>query len=873
MSRRRGRSGRLEATVRQREKRTPRLMALALVWRHLARHRLRTAFTLLGVALGVAVAVAMQLANGTALEAFAGTARAVAGPAAWQIVAPGGEVDEALLPRLRAFADLASFSPVLEAPAVVDGRPDLAFRLVGTDLLAPNAFRGYADEAPSGADAGWPGGAWLTPAAAGQLGVRPGGEVALIVHDRRVKLKVEGLLRSSRETAGLDPWVAFMDVAALQELGGRPGQLARIDVMPREGVAPAAIRAAIAPALGPGLALAEPAEATRTAERMLAAFRLNLMALSFVALIVGGYLIYNAVAISVVQRRREIAILRSLGALRRQIFGLFALEALIVGLLGGAIGLGIGALFARGAVGAVGKTVDALYVDATVTGVAWAPLPFAIALAAGLGIALVAALGPAIEAAGTPPALAMRAGTWEAKQRGRAWPWAALGTALLVAAALVARLPAVDGMPLAGYAAAALLVLGCSFWAPLAVVGVAGVAQALATALRAPASLQLASRNFRQAVGRNAVAVAAVMVGAAMTIGVATMVGSFRTTVAHWIGATLPGAFYLHAPSSGATGGLGTIATVDPRTIQVVQGVPGVVDVEGFRERVLPFRGVTIHLGGADFDVLARRGRLVLRDGGDARTHYAQAIGKDRVLVSEALTIKHGVDVGDRLELPTPAGPRAFDVAAVYHDYASDQGYVLMDRGTYQRHWHDPAITDIAVYAAPGEDLGALRGRLRTALGDDPITITASQELRGQVMRVFDDTFAITYAMHLVAIAVSLLGVAGALAALVLERGRELAILRQVGLLRRQVATMVVAEAGLIGVTGSLLGLVAGGMLAMLLIQVINRQSFGWTVHFQPPLGFAAVTVVAVVAAAMLAGWLPARRAAATPIAEALRNE
>ena len=861
------------ATSREAERRPPGLLVVALVLRHLMRHRLRSGLTLLGVTLGVAVAVAVQLANGTALAAFAGTARAVAGPAAWQLVAPGGEVDEAILPRLRPYADLAAFSPVVEAPAVLDGHPEIGFRLIGTDLLAPGAFRGYADAAPPGADAGWPRGLWLTAAAARQLRLLPGAQVALIVHDRRAQVPVEGILRPSRDTAGLDPWVAFMDVAALQELAGRQGSLDRLDVTPRPGVRPEALKAALAPALGPGLTLAEPAEATRTAERMLAAFRLNLMALSFVALIVGGYLIYNAVAVSVVQRRREIAIMRSLGALRRHIFGLFALEAAVVGLLGGLLGLGLGALLAQAAVGAVGRTVDALYVDAAVGAVRWAPEPFLIALVAGVGLALVAALAPAIEAANTPPALAMRAGSWEAKQRGRAWPWAALGAGLLAAAGLVAQLPAVGGMPWAGYAAAALLVLGCSFWAPLAVVAIATLATHAARLTAAPAVFALAARNFQQAVGRNAVAVAAVMVGVAMTIGVATMVGSFRTTVSAWIETTLPGAFYLHAPSAGATGGLGTIATVDPRIIGRLRQVPGVLAVEGFRERVLPYRGVTIHLGGADFDVLARHGRLVMRDGGDARAHYAACMGKDRVLVSEALTIKHGVDVGGQVTLPTPGGPRDFAVEAVYHDYASDQGYVLMDRATYMRHWHDPSVTDIAVYAAPKADLDALRGRLRTALGPAPVVITGSQELRGQVMRVFDDTFAITYALHVVAIAVSLLGVAGTLAALVLERGRELAVLRQIGLLRRQVAAMVVAEAALIGLAGSLIGLAAGAMLAALLINVINRQSFGWTVHFEPPLAFAAATVLAVVAAAMLAGWLPARRAAATPIAEALRHE
>jgi putative ABC transport system permease protein len=864
---------RRRATVRERERRAPGLVVLALVWRHLLRHRLRTGLTLLGVALGVAVAVAVQLANQTALASFADTARAVAGPAAWQLVAPGGELPETILPKLRPLADLATFSPVVEAPAVLDGRPEIGLRLLGTDLLAPAAFRGYADAGQPGADAGWPGGLFLTDVAARKLGVRPGDRLALVIHDRRAALPVAGILRPSRETAGLDPWVAFMDVAALQEIAGRVGSLDRLDVVPREGVPPAAVKAALAPLAGPDVVVAEPAEATRTAERMLAAFRLNMMALSFVALIVGGYLIYNAVAISVVQRRREIAIMRSLGALRRQVFGIFALEALLVGLAGGAAGLGLGALLAHGAVGAVGRTVDALYVATAVDAVAWGPGPFAAALGAGLAVTLVAALAPALEAAGTPPALAMRAGSWEAKQRGRAWPWAALGAVLLGAAAVVGRLPAVGGVPWAGYAAAALLVLGCSFWAPIAVEGVARVAGLAARAAGAPASATLAAGNFRRAVGRNAVAVAAVMVGCAMTIGVATMVGSFRTTVAAWIETTLPGSFYLHAPSAGATGGLGTVATVDPKVIDRLKPVPGVVAVEGFRERLLPYAGVTIHLGGADMDVLAAHGRLVLRDGGDARALYRALIGRDKVLVSEALTIKHGVDAGGRVVLPTPGGPRSFEVVAVYHDYASDQGYVLMDRGTYRRHWHDDLVTDIAVYTAPGADLAAVRGGLRRALGDAPLVVTGSEALRGQVMQVFDDTFAITYALHLVAIAVSLLGVAGTLAALVLERTREIAVLRQVGLLRRQIAAMIVTEAGLIGATGAALGLVAGGMLAALLIGVINRQSFGWTVHFEPPYGFAAVTVLAVVASAMAAGWLPARGAAATPIAEGLRDE
>jgi putative ABC transport system permease protein len=395
-----------------------------------------------------------------------------------------------------------------------------------------------------------------------------------------------------------------MDIAAAQELLGRVGQLDRIDVLPRAGVDAKAVREGLQAIVRPGVELVEPQAATQTAERMLASFRMNLMALSFVALIVGAYLIYNAVSVSVVQRRREVAILRSIGAMKWQISGIFALEAGVVGVLGGIVGMGLGALLAVGAVGAVGKTVDALYVDTPVVGVTWAPEPFAIGFAAGLVLALIASLVPAIEASGTEPALAMRAGSWEGKQRGRTWPWTIGGCVLLLAAFGAALIPAHGGIPWGGYAAAALIILGSSLWAPAAVVGVASVASRIASLGGLPAPVMLGARNFRHAVGRNAVAVAALMVGAAMTLGVATMVSSFRSTVSSWVDTTLPGAFYINSPTSGATGGLGAIATIDPSTVTRAAKVPGVLAVEGFRERILPYEGVSIHLGATDMTVL-----------------------------------------------------------------------------------------------------------------------------------------------------------------------------------------------------------------------------------------------------------------------------
>jgi putative ABC transport system permease protein len=298
-----------------------------------------------------------------------------------------------------------------------------------------------------------------------------------------------------------------------------------------------------------------------------------------------------------------------------------------------------------------------------------------------------------------------------------------------------------------------------------------------------------------------------------------------------------------------------------------------VAAVERFRNQFVTFDGVTIRVGGADADVLAEHGALVLRSPGDVHALYRKLIGNQSVLVSEALTIKHGVHTGDVLRLPTPHGVVPFKVEGTFLDYTSDQGYVLVDLGTYRKHWDDQTITDVAVYAAPGADLGAIRGRIQQAIGNNPVRLEASGELRDEVLRVFDNTFAITYALHVIAIAVSLLGVVSTLFALVLERQRELSVMRYVGLTTRQVRNLVLAESGLLGLTGALVGLLCGGLLSAILIEVINKQSFGWSVDWHPPWGFIGGALLSLLVAALLAGLYPARVAARLPVAEGLRRE
>lgn len=841
----------------------------ALILRHIWQHRLRSGLTGLGVLLGVAIAVAVQLANHTALNSFERAIKAVTGDAVWQVQGQASDMPDAVLHDLRPATGVAELRPVLEGTAVASDHPTYTFQILGIDLTQIEAVGHVITPVAATFLMAQPYPvALLSNEAATALGVRSGQLMRWKVQDRLITVRVGPLRPNEARTAALDPYVALMDLADAQEVLNRIGRLDRVDIAPLAGVAESELETTITPLLKKGVTLARPSESVEQARRMLLSFRVNLMALSFVALIVGAYLIYNTVAISVVQRRREVGILRSLGMARAAIVWLFLLEAGAIGLVGGLLGVAAGCLLARGAVEAVGQTVNAIYITTPVTAVSYDPATLISGLAIGVGLALLAAGVPAWDAAQTPAATVTRAGTWEGQQREGLLGWSVLAACVLLLAWGAAQVPPLLGLPVGGYAAAALLIAAFSMWGPLSVRIVAGVVGPWSD--RLGGLTQLAVRNFRRAIGRNAVAIAALMVGLAMMIGVSTMVSSFRSTVVRWVDHTLPGTYYLKPEL--AVGARQNI-TMDAAWIAKMKALPDVKAVEGFRTRAIAFNGTTIRLGASDMTVLAEFGSLMLTDAGDPKQAYAALVGQDRVLVSEALTIKQGVTRGARLTLDTPQGPRHFDVVGVYRDYASDQGYILMDRGTYRRYWQDDAITDMAIYAEPGADTEQLRTHIRQTLGDAPISVTSSATMRAQVLTVFDQTFAITDALHVIALSVSLLGVVGSLYALVLERQREWSILRQLGLSAGQLLRLVVVEAGLIGVAGVMLGSVAGLALSLLLVEVINRQSFGWTVEWQSPGLYLLKAGATIIICAMLAGILPARVAARTRIAEGLRRE
>jgi putative ABC transport system permease protein len=457
-----------------------------------------------------------------------------------------------------------------------------------------------------------------------------------------------------------------------------------------------------------------------------------------------------------------------------------------------------------------------------------------------------------------PPTAALRgADLVEARRRptGRRLGLPAL---LLALGAWLATLGPVHGFPLFGYAAAVAIVFGASFLVPIVLTL---VIRAVERPVRSRLRVEdwLAVRNLAAAVPRISISVAALAVSLSMMVAIAVMIGSFRETVIYWVAQTLQADLFVGPGTRRRTGGDESLSA------EVTAGVsasPDVAAVDRFRVREIPYGDSRIRLGCGEFDVLLAHATLLFKEPRDARDAMRQAIGQDAVVVSESFALKYRVRPGDRVPLPTPDGMARFRVAAVYYDYSNDRGVVMMDRATYARYYRDVAPSGLSVYLKAGVDPERARERLLAVLGDrHRVSITTNAAVRTEALRVFDSTFAITYALELVAILVAILGVAGSLLTRVLERAPELALLGLLGLDRRRMRRMVLGEAAVIGAVSQAVGLLIGLALSLVLIYVINVQSFGWTIQFHLPVAFLVQSSLATIAATTLAGLYPARRA------------
>jgi putative ABC transport system permease protein len=618
--------------------------------------------------------------------------------------------------------------------------------------------------------------------------------------------------------------------------------------------------------LPPGAVVERAAARGAFVEQVTRAFTVNLTALSFLALLVGMFLIYNTATFSVVRRRTAIGRLRALGVTRGEVMALLLLEAALIGLIATALGLGLGVTLARGLLGLVTRTINDMYFVLAVRDVAIEPLGLAKGALLGLGATLAAALAPALEATTAPPAAVWTRASLEARHR-RAIPRAAALGALVMAGGAALLTLAGNGLA-AGHVGLFGLVVGAALLTPAITMGLVRAAVPPARWLGGALGA-LAVRGVTASLSRTGVAVAALMVAVAATVGVSVMVASFRATVVEWLAITLVDDVYIAPP--GLVGSRAD-ATLDPAVAERLRATPGVVAAHTTRR-------VRVGASGFPTELLAlgltpggfRQFRFLAGDPGPIWAAFQDG---GAVIVSEALAYRRGIATGGALRLLTDRGPHDFPVAGVFVDYRSDQGLAAVSRRTYDAFWDDRGVSSLGLVAAPGTDLRTLAAELRSRAGpEQELVVLDNRALLATSIEFFDRAFAVTGVVRLLATGVAFVGVLSALMALQVERARELAVLRAQGLAPAQLWGVVTAQTGLMGLCAGLVAVPVGVMEALVLVRVINRRAFGWTLeaHVGPDVLGQALALA--VGAALLAGAWPAFRMARTPPAAGLREE
>ncbi len=828
--------------------------------RAFARHPWQYVLAVAGVALGVAVVLGVDLAGASARKAFDVSRELVMGRATHQVVPLGSGLDETLYLALRKAPGVAAAAPVVESGIGLPG--DRRATLLGIDPFAEEPFREEVAAASGAVDVGAllaePGAVALPASLAQALALETGDRFVAATPSGPAELLVAGIIDADPGREAALAGFVYADIATAQELLGMVGKLSRVDLILEPGQS-----GGVTGLLPASAELVETAARSSATYAMTRAFRVNLTALSLLALLVGAFLIYGTLTFLVLQRTRTLGVLRSMGVDRRGVAGSVLSEALMVGLPGTAAGLLLGALLGLGLSGLVVQTMDDLYFRLRVSEVGLTPWPFAKAAVLGVVTSLVSALGPALEAAGMPPRAVLSRASVEGRARRR-----------------LPRLAA--GAAVCALAAALLLALGkhslvISFAGLFAVFLAAALATPPATAWlmaaldrllpeTAPLPVRMAVRGTSASLSRTGVAVAALSVAVATVIGVGVMVGSFRSSVDQWLSSTLVADYYLYVEDSWcrARGGLDELA--DP-----LLAVPGVAEITYSQRRRLPTAGEDIRLWAVDG---GSRGLQVPVIAGDRARLRESFDAGEAVMVSEPWTMRRQTRVGDTLTLPTPAGPVTFPVAGVFRDYTSDRGVVALHRDAYKRLWDDPCAEGLGVVLAPDADPASVRRGLAAAVpADSGITLTANADLRSASLAVFDRTFTVTRVLQLLVGIVAFLGMLSALQALQLERVRENAVLRAVGWLPRQLRALVLAQTGLLGLAAGLFAVPVGLTLAGLLVFVINRRAFGWSMSFDPAAADLGQGVLLAVAAALLAGVYPAWQAVKRQVARDLREE
>lgn len=838
-----------------------------LLWGEWRAHWLQFLVALTAIGIGVAMAFSIHLINTAAFNEFSAASKSLSGQSDLQVQSRSGFFDEMLYPRLAGYAEVQLANPVLELDVTVLGkqqnRNDHRLKIIGIDMframaIAPDLL-GLPEEGKS-LDRVASDTIFLSPAAMEWLQVQQHDHLELHAGLETITLRVAGGLVRARAGQRL----AVMDIGALQWRFQQLGVLSRVELKLENGVNHAAFKVKLADDLGEAFIVTEQTDQEKRIANMSRAYRINLNMLALVALFTGTFLVFSTQALSVVRRRQQFALLRVLGYTRQQLLRQVVTEGLVLGISGSLLGLALGYGVAVSAIQLLGGDLGTNFFPGVKPSVHLDPLLALLFFAVGVTVTLLGNVAPALEASRAKPALALRSGSEDTAMAKLSAPWYAL--ACLAIAFLFTQLPPIFELPIFGYLAISLLLIGGIALMPYLTARV--FVRLLQFRSDKPGAVgMLAVARLAHAPNQAAIALGGILASFSLMVAMAIMVASFRISIDQWLGQVLPADLYVRTAVSGDQGGFQADAQ------QQIKALSSFQRVDLFRTRHL-----TLDSNRPDIILFARlvdradpRNTLPMTD--DMLTPGTIPENVMPVWVSEAMVDLYGYKTGDRIRLPIGGASSEFLVAGVWRDYGRQFGAIQMLLADYQALTGDISVNTVAAWLQPGVTADQAIAALRQLPFGSALEISNSSDMRALSLEIFDRSFAVTYLLEMIAVVIGLLGVAASFSAQILSRIKEFGMLRHIGVLRRQVLMLLAVEGGLLTILGIVLGFLLGWAISLILVFIVNPQSFHWTMAIHMPwpwlMSVAAVLLVSAALTAVLSG----RRAISAQVIRAVRED
>jgi putative ABC transport system permease protein len=841
-------------------------------------HRLRALVAVGAIALGVALGFAIHLINASAFNEFSAAVKSLSGQSELQVSGTQLLFDEKLYPLLAQDGSVLLANPVLELDATLPERRS-PLKMLGIDIfraarMAPDLIGVPAPDKPG--DTLADDAVFLSPAALEWLQLKPGQALRVQVGTDMLALRVAGSVLRAR--AGQR--IAVMDIGAMQWRFKRIGMLSRIELRLADGINRDAFKTALAQKLESGypgqFTVSHSADQETRSANLSRAYRVNLTVLALVALFTGAFLIFSTQALSVIRRRSQFALLRVLGLTRRQVLRQVLLEGASLGTIGAGLGIIGGYWMARVSLHFFGADLGGGYFAGVQPSVQFTPVAALVYFLLGTMIALLGSAAPAWEAAHAKPAPALKSGSEEAALATLATPWPALAALLL--AGLLTQLPPLWDLPIFGYAAVALLLIGSIALMPRMAASVFGAlsrahagahehshAAARQSAQGKNVIFSLVLARLANAPSQAAIALGGILSSFSLMVAMAIMVASFRISVDQWLLQILPANLYVRSASSGNTGGLG------PEQQAAIAAAPGVARADFLRSTQ-----ITLDPDRPNVILVARP--IALADPGKTIPLIGEPLtsvpsGVIPIWISEPVVDLYGYKIGQRVSLPLHGQRRACIVAGIWRDYARQGGAIQINQYDYRTLSGDSDANDAALWLAADASADQVIAALKKLPFGDVLEFAQPGDIRALSLKIFDRSFAVTYLLEMMAIVIGLFGVAATFSAQTLARAKEFGMLRHIGVTKRQILMILAAEGGLLTAIGIAVGFVLGWLISLILVFIVNPQSFHFRMQLHFPWGLLASVAAILLAAATITALTAGRLALSGNTIKAVRED